>query len=232
MQTTLAERLEKVMAGPPKISQAALARACNVKPPSISDWLSGRTKKLEGSNLLKAAKLLSVNPTWLSEGIGPMRTEVAKPPAPAPLFTEETEGGYSVPVLANAGSMGGGEQVHDEVVVGRLTLSPTWINRSLSGLSRPDNLRFIHGYGDSMEPTFIDGDILLVDAGIREIKVDGIYVLEANERLYIKRVRQRMDASFEISSDNATVKTVDVLDGRNPVAVLGRVIWAWNGRKL
>ena len=56
--------------------------------------------------------------------------------------------------------------------------------------------------------------------------------MTANERLYIKRVRQRMDGSVEISSDNATVKTVDVLNGGQAIDVLGRVVWAWNGRKL
>jgi hypothetical protein len=28
------------------------------------------------------------------------------------------------------------------------------------------------------------------------------------------------------------VKTVDVLNGGHNVTVLGRVVWAWNGRKL
>lgn len=148
------------------------------------------------------------------------------------LFSEDTEGGYAIPVMANSASMGPGTEQHDDVVVGRLTLSPSWISKTLKPLTKPENLRFIHGYGDSMEPTFVDGDILLVDAGAREVKVDGIYVLEANDRLYIKRVRQRLDGSFEISSDNPTVKTVDVLDGTRPVAVLGRVVWLWNGRKV
>lgn len=148
------------------------------------------------------------------------------------LFSEETEGGYSIPVLATAASMGTGTEQHDDVVVGRLTLSPSWISRTLKPITRPENLRFIHGYGDSMEPTFNDGDILLVDAGVSEVKVDGIFVLEANARLYIKRVRQRLDGAFEISSDNTTVKTVDVLDGRTEVGVLGKVIWVWNGKKV
>lgn len=138
----------------------------------------------------------------------------------------------SIPVLATAASMGPGAEVHDDVVVGRLTLSPQWVTKTLKPLSRLENLRFIHGYGDSMEPTFCDGDILLVDAGVPAIRVDGIYVLEANDRLYIKRVRQRMDGTFEISSDNPNVKTVDVLDGSRPVLVKGRVVWVWNGRKL
>ena len=48
----------------------------------------------------------------------------------------------------------------------------------------------------------------------------------------IKRVRQRMDGKMEISSDNPTVKTVDVLNGGHSVNILGRVVWCWNGRKI
>ena len=62
--------------------------------------------------------------------------------------------------------------------------------------------------------------------------IDGVYVMAANDRLYVKRVRQRLDGSVEISSDNANVKTVDVLNGGSAVDVLGRVVWCWNGRKL
>lgn len=138
----------------------------------------------------------------------------------------------SVPVLATAASMGPGAEQHDDVVVGRLTLRPDWVTKTLKSLSKLENLRFIHGYGDSMEPTFLDGDILLVDSGAQAVNVDGIYVLEANDRLYIKRVRQRLDGTYEISSDSPKVKTVDVLDGRQEVIVKGRVVWVWNGKKM
>lgn len=138
-----------------------------------------------------------------------------------------------VPLLANAGSMGPGTEIqHDDILVGQIALSEQWVARRL----QPTNLnalRFIHAYGDSMSPTFEDGDILLVDTGIKDPKtIDGVYVMAANDRVYIKRVRQRMDGVVEISSDNATVKTVDVLNGDHRIDILGRVVWCWNGRKL
>ena len=137
-----------------------------------------------------------------------------------------------IPVLAQAGSMGHGEeQLHDEVVIGRLTVSPDWAVKTLKP-TKLENLRLIHGYGDSMQGTYSDGDILIVDAGVTDSKIDGIYVLEANDRIYIKRVTQRLDGSFEVSSDNQNVKTVSVLDGSHPVTVRGRVVWCWTGKKL
>lgn len=70
---TLAERLKKAMSGPPEVSPAELARACGIKQPSVSDWLSGRTKKLEAANMLSAAEFLGVRYWWLAAGKGPMR---------------------------------------------------------------------------------------------------------------------------------------------------------------
>jgi transcriptional regulator with XRE-family HTH domain len=71
MGKTLKERLEIAMRGPPRVRAIDLARACNVRPPSVSDWLTGKTKRLEGANLLNAAKRLGVTPEWLATGKGP-----------------------------------------------------------------------------------------------------------------------------------------------------------------
>ncbi|SIR00489.1 S24 family peptidase [Pseudacidovorax sp. RU35E] len=152
---------------------------------------------------------------------------VTPSPAYLPGFEE-----LVVPLLANSGAMGdGSDQLPDDVVVGRISVSPEWALRTLKP-TKLQALRFIHGYGDSMAPTFLDGDVLLVDTGVAEVKVDGVYVISANDRLYIKRVRQRINGRHEISSDNPAVKTVDVLEGDTQVSILGRVLWAWNGRKL
>ncbi|QHE96831.1 LexA family protein [Pseudomonas cannabina] len=71
--STFKERLKLAMAGPPKVSQAALARACGVTAPSVNDWVSGKTKTIEGQNLLLAADFLQVAPLWLATGKGRMR---------------------------------------------------------------------------------------------------------------------------------------------------------------
>lgn len=138
-----------------------------------------------------------------------------------------------IPLLANSGSMGPGNEVLDaDYVVGDLSLSSHWINQYI----KPGNIRelkFIHAHGESMAPTFSDGDVLLVDSGARDpASHEGVYVLEVHGKTYIKRVRMRMSGTLEVSSDNPTIKTVDELNGDHEVRVLGRVVWAWNGRKL
>lgn len=138
----------------------------------------------------------------------------------------------NIPILSASASMGAGnEQLDKDHVIGSMTLSPNWIGKTIPGTSIP-SLRFIHAYGDSMSPTFNDGDVLLVDTSKRNPNIDGVYVMSANQRLYVKRVRQRLDGKYEISSDNPNVKTVDVLNGDHEVSLLGRVVFAWIGSKL
>lgn len=84
MTTPLASRLSKAMAAmDPVPTQADLARAAGVRPPSVSDWFSGKTKTL-GKALLPVARFLNVNPEWLSAGKGAMHGQVAGSVSQAP----------------------------------------------------------------------------------------------------------------------------------------------------
>ena len=140
-----------------------------------------------------------------------------------------------VPVLSNCGSMGpGSELLESDVIVGDLALSPHWINQQIRP-QNPQELRFIHAYGDSMAPTFTDGDVLLVDTGLGArdpSSREGVYVLRANDRNFIKRVTPTFDGKLQVTSDNPSAKTVQTLNGDHQVDIVGRVVWAWNGKRL
>lgn len=68
--TTLSERIAELSSGMKRGWMAALARHCDINPVSVSDWVSGRTLKMEGTNLLRAADFFKVNPLWLDTGKG------------------------------------------------------------------------------------------------------------------------------------------------------------------
>lgn len=210
--------------------QSAVARLLNESPQTVKNWES---RGVSRSGALTAEAALGVRAAWLLAGDGEMLAGGAAPivvESHAPACPEDS---VRIPLLANRGSMGPGNDVLDaDYVVGGLTLSSHWINQQIRPTSIRE-LRFMHAHGESMAPTFSDGDVLLVDAGARDpSSMEGIYVLEVHGKTYIKRVRMRMDGSLEVSSDNVNIKTVDVLNGDHEVRVLGRVAWAWNGRKL
>lgn len=71
MFTTLAERLQRALDAA-KMKPSALARACGVKQPSVSDWLTGRTMTMKADKLRLAAAALDVDRDWLETGKGLM----------------------------------------------------------------------------------------------------------------------------------------------------------------
>lgn len=211
---------------------AQVARESGTPKSHFSAMTSG-TRGLGDALAQKLEAVYDKPEGWFDLPIPEKASETAAVPvaglSPAP---QDGAAAVHVPVLANAGSMGSGtEALYGDVIVGTIALSPEWIEHRI----RPTNhkaLRFIHAYGDSMSPTFANGDVLLVDTGARDPAVDGVYVLEAHARVFIKRVRQRLDGSYEVSSDNPTVKTVDVLNGDHQVDVIGRVLFVWQGKSL
>jgi len=86
--STLAERLQESI-GDAKVTQADIARACHIKPPSVADWFSGKTKNLKGKNLVIVAQLLNVSESWLADGVGPKQRTAGRWPFSTPFSDYE-----------------------------------------------------------------------------------------------------------------------------------------------
>lgn len=139
-----------------------------------------------------------------------------------------------VPVLDVVGSMGPGTAQPDyDDVVTAMTMSKQWLRMNTQATSF-QALGIIIGKGDSMEPTFYDGSILLVDTAVRKIDLEAVYVLSRDRELFIKRVQRLISGGLEIISDNRERYKTQVIENpaRAGLTVNGRVLIAWNGRKL
>lgn len=232
MTTTRLNNLQRLIDKRFKGKDSDFAKAANVSASQISQWRSGYRNL--GEKVARGIEESLNLPVGYLDREGNKLHEVIDSGENAHTVREMTTiyGCHQVPLLKNSASMGGGQEaLHEDVFSGALALSTMFIRDQIKP-TKPSALRFIHAYGDSMKPTFESGDILLVDTGIREVKIDGVYVLEAHDRLFVKRVRQKLDGFYEISSDNPTHRTVDTLNGNEDVRVVGRVVWVWNGKKL
>lgn len=150
------------------------------------------------------AKACGIDAHWLATEEGEMLPTplalLGKPVRALAEVDDSVEGQVHVPLLANAGSMGAGNDLlHDDVLVGHIALSETWVARRLQPTSQ-NALRFIHAYGDSMSPTFEDGDVLLVAAvGMHHAAVSAL-------------IHKLID--IKANPENAHRKTLVVLDNR------------------
>jgi phage repressor protein C with HTH and peptisase S24 domain len=142
-------------------------------------------------------------------------------------------GAIALRLLDIEASMGRGvsQPGHDNVVM-NMVVDENWLRRTAT-FSSPENLALVTGIGDSMRPTFEDGDPLLIDRAVTDIKLDAIYVLALNDELFIKRIQRRPDGSFLMISDNKSYEPYHITDGeRQKFQVLGRVVMAWNSRRV
>jgi phage repressor protein C with HTH and peptisase S24 domain len=206
------------------LTQEVLAKLAGVGQATISDLERGRSAS--SSELVAIAMALGISTEHLKTG----KTHI-----PRDQYANSTDSALSIPRLNVAGSFGGGEYAPDhEVVVDVITVPRWWVHQNMPNISSPASIRAITGYGDSMEDTFSDGDVLFVDTGVKAVKIDAIYVFERMEELYIKRIQRQMDGSIKIISDNRTKYDPIVLspDESQSLNVLARVRWVWNGRRL
>src|ERR1700692_4770859 len=84
------------------ITGAALALETKVKPASVSDWVSGKTKMMGGANAVVACAFLRIKPEWLFFGREPSGLN----PGEEQILTGDADGIGDDAVLAAARRMG------------------------------------------------------------------------------------------------------------------------------
>ncbi|AJP74602.1 hypothetical protein TS85_17090 [Sphingomonas hengshuiensis] len=122
--------------------------------------------------------------------------------------------------------MGGTYSDSEHVQAEVLHFPRPWLERITR--TPPSQLTFARGRGDSMVPTLMDGDIILIDRSQRTIhEQDAIWALNVGHIAMIKRIRIMRD-TITILSDNDRVP--DAVASEDEVNIVGRVIFI--GRKL
>lgn len=92
-----------------------------------------------------------------------------------------------------------------------------------------DALYMARGDGDSMMPTLINDDQVLIDTSQNRItQSDKIWALSIGEVGLIKRVQVNPKGGYKLLSDNPLVPAQDV--DKEDLLVVGRVVWV--GRRL
>lgn len=153
---------------------------------------------------------------------------------PLPAFPVPPREGVLIPRFENPAGMGRGIERHEaDLLVGHMTVNAEWIRQNLPGISSPKNLNIMVAAGDSMSPTINDGDLVLIDRGVRELHLDAIYVFRMGDELYIKTLQRMPGESIRVISDNKKYEPFNVgAADRQELEVLARVVYAWNGVKL
>jgi hypothetical protein len=140
-----------------------------------------------------------------------------QPPASASVLLPEIDIGYS---------MGGGLVIADHVDGNMVPFPRDWLRSLIRGTF--DEVFIARGEGDSMQPTLLDGDIVIVDTAQNAItSQDRIWCVGYGELGMIKRLRAMPDRGIMVMSDNPAIQPFTAYDGE--LHIIGRVVWI--GRK-
>lgn len=133
-----------------------------------------------------------------------------------------------VPVFDVAASAGPGAMVGYESIAYSMAFPNGYLHKLTR--SNPKNLAIISVKGDSMVPTLMDDDVVMVDTTKTSLNFDGLFVFRFGDALHIKRVTRgsRKDSIIAISDNRSLYDPIEY--HLSEVDVIGRVIWY--GRKV
>lgn len=203
------------------VNQSQLAELVGVKQPSIGRLLSGETKTTRALDLI--AQVLDTSPAYLKgETDNPIRHAGAadvrvafRGPA-----VERDPDMVQLQELDLAFGMGG-TFLDTPARAQARSFSREWLRNFTT--ASPKDLFFARGVGDSMMPTILDSDIVLIDRSqVTPMMGDQIWAVAFGQIGMIKRLRPMPDGSVKILSDNPSVPPETATDGE--LHVLGRVV--------
>lgn len=133
-----------------------------------------------------------------------------------------------VPVYDVAAGAGHGAIIDLEEMVFSMAFPDNYLKKLTK--SKPENLAIIGVKGDSMLPTLLDDDVVLLDMEKRNLNYDGLFVLRFDDALHVKRIgRATSEGHVTILSDNRDLypsfeRRIDTIEA------VGKVLWY--GRKV
>lgn len=206
------------------ISQSELARRVGVSQPTINALIKGDSAG--SKHLHRIAAELETSPAYLAG-----ETDDDAPTTVAPSALDALADKFDltvVPELELGYSMGGGATIFSDYEQrGVVPFQRSWLRGLMRGSF--DQLFVARGVGDSMQPTLLDGDLVLIDASQRDIRQqDRIWAVSYGDLGMIKRVRRLPGGTYQLLSDNPAVPPVACND--EEMHVVGRVIWI--GRRM
>jgi len=219
--TTFADRLNKRL-DEKSLSQIDVARSLGVSQQAVSRWCKGTAQpRLEV--IPNLAKFLGVPASFLA-----FREDEAA-------AQTETDDLIRLRRFEFSACCGTDLTAQESCGVETITVTKTWFAQNISHAFRDgDQSRYsiIDARGDSMSPTWENGDILIVDNLQRSVDRDGFYVFTFDGTSYAKRV-QRIGRTLLVISDNDKYESFRLeKDDLNLVTVHGRIIRSMNIKDL
>ena len=201
-----------------KYTQSGISSAVGSKLRSWQEYEKG--SRVPGSQVIAGLTRLGVNANWVLTGEGQMMLSDQ---------VEEKSDDFAYVTRWNIEvSAGHGADVPDqEIKLEDVAFRKDWLRKQ--GLTAKE-LAIFTARGDSMEPTIVHGDMLLIKV-FREWRHstapdEGIYIIRIDGHLHAKRIQSDGRGGILVKSDNQAYDTIRIeKDTLGGVDIVGRVVW-------
>lgn len=204
-----------------RFNQSELARRIGVKPQTIQH-LESPKKAARGSKHTPAiARECGVSVDWLAEERGQMLPVAHREQS----FHNRDE---FLTIQRYESAITDGQRDRGEnVMVDSVRVNRVFLRSRIPGYGEDSSLRLLASDGGGV---YHDGDIMLVDVGVRDVAGDGVFAFTANDRLYVRRVIQRVaDGQYIVTDENERTPPEE-FPSSHRFDVIGRVVGVWQWR--
>lgn len=198
------------------MSQDDFAALIGTTQRTLSRYESDETD-LKAPVMAKLAQL-GFDAQWLLTGeASPTQTNLRSSPSQ-----------IQVPLFNARFSAGRGRFAPDSENCHWVELPEEWIRRATG--RNPRNLVMAQAEGNSMEPTIVDGDEMLIDITDKRLSNGKIYALSVSDALVVKRIHLSVSGIVRLISDNRDYEPEEISHTVSAeMQVIGQVVW-WSHR--
>lgn len=98
------------------------------------------------------------------------------------------------------------------------------VARQIDRPTSANNLRAVYAPDNEMSPSVSEGDLLIVDSGVKDFDRPGVYVITRDKDVFIRRISKLLTGGVRISADSDPRSGIDAEPGQ--FSCSGRVVGA------
>lgn len=205
-KTTLGERLknERIRLG---LTQTVFGAACGVKKTTQINYEKDLTSPTAA--YLIAAREIGIDIWYVVDG----KARKNEP-------SDKAKSSFQVPLFDLEAAAGHGSVLSQENVTRMCSIDEALLTEH--GLT-PAQCAMLTVRGDSMEPTLQDGDTILIDRS--QTTPDGIFLIQIDDTLRVKRVQRAAGGAYILISDNTRYREELIPPtALNTISLLGKCV--------
>jgi phage repressor protein C with HTH and peptisase S24 domain len=216
MELSSVEIIERLIVATGAKNASEMAKRLDTVSAVVTGWKKRNT--IPYKEVYQTSRITGYSMDWILTGKGEPQTDKIQ-------VMPEDDGYCHISQYSIEASAGQGALVEAETIDQHLAFKESWLRKS--GIN-PSNLIAIYARGDSMEPTIFSGDSLVIDKTMNTVTSDGgVYVINYDGELFVKRVQKQLDGLVAITSDNRNYQPMTIpLEGLSKLKIIGRVVWS------